>query len=72
MGRIERLGRILPGDGPVVPVTPVRLKRRDERQDDEEADREEARREHARHALEGDGHDAGPSADGVVHVDVRA
>jgi hypothetical protein len=66
MGRIERLGRILPGDGPVVPVARVRLKRRDERQDDAEADREDARREHAHHAQD----DAAPAAPSV-HVDVR-
>lgn len=68
MGRIERLGRILPGDGPVVPVAPVRLRRRDERQDDAEADREAARREHARH---GEPDDPAVLPEGVAHVDVR-
>lgn len=72
MGRVERLGRILPGQGPVIPVTPVRARERFERLDDEEADREEARREHARHP-DPDERRAGPPGEGPgLHVDVRA
>ncbi len=69
MGRIERLGRVLPGDGPVVPVAGVRPKRRDERQDEEEADREQARREHARNpGVTG----RAPGSGDLARVDVRA
>jgi hypothetical protein len=68
MGRIERLGRVLPGQAPVPAVAPARPRRRDERLDDEEADREDARRERGRHP-------AGPPPEpppSTPHVDVRA
>ncbi|UTI64694.1 hypothetical protein NBH00_00450 [Paraconexibacter antarcticus] len=68
MGRIERLGRVLPGDGPVVPVARVRPRSRADRRDDEEADREDARRERARHPPAG----PAPPPDPSPHVDIRA
>lgn len=68
MGRVERLGRVLPGSGPVSPVVPAHARTRADRKDDEEADREDARREHARRrpAREPVLPDPGP------HVDIRA
>lgn len=68
MGRVERLGRILPGNGPVVPVTPTRTRTRADRRDDEEADREDARREHARHPPAA----PAPLPDASPHVDIQA
>jgi hypothetical protein len=67
MGRVERLGRVLPGHGPVEAVAPARPRRRDERLDDEEADREDARRERARRPPP----PPAPPADATPHVDVR-
>ncbi|WP_354699822.1 hypothetical protein DSM112329_00080 [Paraconexibacter sp. AEG42_29] len=67
--RIERIGRALPGNGPVVPVAAVRPRSRAERQDDEEADREDARRERARGAGETP---QAPRPPLGPHVDIRA
>ncbi|MCW3016185.1 MAG: hypothetical protein JWO02_3277 [Solirubrobacterales bacterium] len=67
MGRVQRLGRVLGGNGPVAAVGPVRPRRRDEHLDDEEADREDARRERARRPAAA----PAPASPPATHVDVR-